>query len=73
VDKVDKEDKEDKVDKDTVEVGVSGSEGEVCVLGDSVMEQKGNFYKYLIYHNNRGYISSSYNPCLICSLHYNPG
>jgi len=67
-------DKEDKVDKDMVEVevGVSGSGGEVCVLGASVMEQKGNFYKYLMYHNNRGY-TSSYNPCLICSLHYNPG
>jgi hypothetical protein len=58
VDKVDKVDKVDRVDKDTVEVGVLGNGDEVCVLGDSVMERKGNSYKYLMYHNNRGYISS---------------
>ena len=63
-------DKEDKEDTGVLEV--SGSGGEVCDVDESVMEQKGNSYKYLVYHNNRGY-TSSYNPCLICSLHYNPG
>lgn len=61
-----------KVDREDKEVLEVDRVDEACDVGESVMERKGNSYKYLVYHNNRGY-TSSYNPYLICSLHYNPG